>query len=110
MLLFALRSTVPVPPFAFSEPAKLMPAPDDLRITLPVLAVIDEPTLELSAPLARASKLPVAVAFEPVKLRAPVLVKKTPVDALAVTLATCDTSSRVATPVPIEPLLEVKLS
>ncbi len=88
MLLLAVRSTVPAPAFAVRDPAKLMPAPDELRITLPAVAVIEDPPAELRAPLARASKLPVAVALEPVKLIAPALVKKTPVEALAVTLVT----------------------
>lgn len=86
MLFFALRLTVPVPPLAEREPRKLMPAPDDLRITLPVLAEIEEPALELKAPLASASKLPVAVELEPLKFMAPALLRKTPLEALAFTL------------------------
>ncbi len=110
MLFFALKSTVPVPAFAFSEPAKLIPAPDELRITLPLVALIDEPPLEPRVPLASALKLPEAVRLEPVKLSAPVLVRKTPVAALAVTLATCDTSRRETVLVPIEPVVEVRFN
>ncbi len=99
-----------MPPFALSEPAKLMPAPDDLSITLPAVAVIDEAAAELRAPLASASKLPVAVVFDPVKVRAPVLLRNTPLEAFAVTLATDETSTRAPVPVPIEPPVEVKLS
>lgn len=88
MLFFALKSTVPAPALADSEPRKLMPPPEDLRITLPVVAEIDEPPLELMLPTASASKSLLAVALAPVKLRAPLLVRNTPVEALAVTFRT----------------------
>lgn len=110
MLFFALKSTVPLPPLAEREPAKLRPAPEDLRITLPVLAVIEEPPVEPSAPLASASKSPAAVVLEPTSVSAPVLLRKTPLEALAVTLSTCETSSRPPVPVPTEPFVEVTLS
>ncbi len=109
ILLLAVRSTVPAPALALSEPKKLIPAPDDLSMTLPAVAVIDEPPLELSAPAARVSKLPVAVALEPVKLSAPALFRNTPVEAFAVTLAV-DTVSRPAAPVPMEPPVEVRFN
>ncbi len=88
ILFLALRSTVPDPPLALSEPAKFNPAPVELRITLPVVAVIEEPPVELRAPLASTSKSELAVAFEPVRASTPVLLRKTPVEALAVTDAT----------------------
>ncbi len=110
MFALAVRSTVPVPPLALSEPAKFKPAPDDFMFTLPAEAVIDELPLELSAPEARASKSPVALALVPLKFNALVLFKKTPVAALAVTLAVLTVNRLAPVPVPIDPLVEVRLS
>lgn len=110
MLFFAVRSTVPEPPPAEREPMKFSPAPDEFMTTLPALAVIDEATLELKVPLATASKSPVEVRLDPVKLRAPVLLRKTPLDAFAVTFVTCETSRRPLVPVPIEPFVEVRFN
>lgn len=107
MLFFALRSTVPAPAFADSEPEKLMPEPVDAKITLPEVAAILPPILDVSAPLASASKLPVAVAFVPTKLSTLELLRKMPVEALAFTLAADDTLNRPApVPVPIEPRVD----
>src|SRR5580658_4534048 len=103
----AVRSTTPlVPsvPLAVSEPCMLSPLP--LRVTLPVVAVIDELPLELRAPVASASKLPAAVALEPVKFNALELLRNTPSAAFAVTFAT-DILRRPLGPVPMVLVPEV---
>lgn len=110
MLFLALRLTSPVPPFALSEPAKFKPEPVDLRITLPVEAVMVDKAVELSEPLATTSKSPLAVLLVETKLRLPVLVRNTPVEASAETLPTCETFRRPDVPVPIEPETEVRFN
>src|SRR5258705_275580 len=81
-------------------------------MTLPFVAVIEDPPEDVRLPTASASNvLPVPALLEPVKFNAPVLFRNTSVAALAVTLATCDTSSLPAPLfVPIEPEVEVTLS
>ena len=99
-----LAAVVKLPAF------RLRSEPEELMMTLPAVAVIDEAAPTLRAPSASESKSPLAVTFEPVKLRAPVLLRKIPLEAHAETLATGDISRRLAGPVPIEPLVEVRLS
>lgn len=73
-------------------------------------AVMLEPALELSAPVVVTSNAPVVVALAPAKLRAPVLFKNMPVEALAFTFATDDTSNLEPVPVPIDPVVEVRFN